>query len=345
MVIPPQINKYYISDLPRAAASSSTRSPPASRTSRSAGGTRPRRSGTGTSTPTWPRARRPSRSPATSAATDDANVAGICAGGVTMACLLGHLAATGESLVNSVTFMVAGLDTARRVRRRAARPRRPSIEAARSRSQRRGVLEGRDLGRHVRLAAAQRPRVELLGQQLPARPEPARVRHPLLERRHHQPAGRAALGLPRPLSRNGLAEPGAIEVLGTPIDLGQGALRRVRGRPGPPTTSSRGPAAYRTTQLLGGDSEFVLGSSGHIQAIVNPPGQPAVAVPDPPRPAAARRRRVAGRGRPRNDGQLVGPLAARGSANGRAPSGRRPTRLGNRRHPPIEPAPGRYVHL
>ena len=46
------------------------------------------------------------------AGSDDANVAGVCAGGVTLAALLGHLAATGESsLVNSVTFLVAGLDT------------------------------------------------------------------------------------------------------------------------------------------------------------------------------------------------------------------------------------------
>ena len=33
-------------------------------------------------------------------------------------------------------------------------------------------------------------------------------------------------------------------------------------------------AAYRTTQLTGGETEFVLSSSGHIQAMVNPPGNP-----------------------------------------------------------------------
>ena len=40
------------------------------------------------------------------------------------------------------------------------------------------------------LAAAQRPGVELLGQQLPARQRPAGVRHPRVERRLDQPAGR-----------------------------------------------------------------------------------------------------------------------------------------------------------
>jgi polyhydroxyalkanoate synthase len=29
--------------------------------------------------------------------------------------------------------------------------------------------------------------------------------------------------------------------------------------------------AYRSTQLLGGDSRFVLSTSGHIQALINPP--------------------------------------------------------------------------
>ena len=32
--------------------------------------------------------------------------------------------------------------------------------------------------------------------------------------------------------------------------------------------------AYQTTQLLGGDSRFVLSNGGHIQAILNPPDNP-----------------------------------------------------------------------
>jgi polyhydroxyalkanoate synthase len=31
---------------------------------------------------------------------------------------------------------------------------------------------------------------------------------------------------------------------------------------------------YRSTQLLGGDTRFVLSTSGHIAALVNPPGNP-----------------------------------------------------------------------
>ena len=33
-------------------------------------------------------------------------------------------------------------------------------------------------------------------------------------------------------------------------------------------------SCYRTTQLYGGDSRFVLSTSGHIAALVNPPGNP-----------------------------------------------------------------------
>jgi polyhydroxyalkanoate synthase subunit PhaC len=31
---------------------------------------------------------------------------------------------------------------------------------------------------------------------------------------------------------------------------------------------------YRSTQLLGGQSRFILSTSGHIAALVNPPGSP-----------------------------------------------------------------------
>ena len=37
-------------------------------------------------------------------------------------------------------------------------------------------------------------------------------------------------------------------------------------------------ACYATTQLLGGHSQFALSSSGHIQSLVNPPGNPKMSV-------------------------------------------------------------------
>src|SRR5262249_32037864 len=78
------------------------------------------------------------------AGTPDANALGICAGGITMACLLGHLAAIAEPVVQSATFMVAGLDTSVEslVGMLASGA---AVEAARTRSQRAGVLDGKDM--------------------------------------------------------------------------------------------------------------------------------------------------------------------------------------------------------
>ena len=131
-------------------------------------------------------------------------------------------------------------------------------------------------------------------------------------------------------------------MLGTPIDLAKvrcdafvvaGATDHII-----PWTG-----AYRTTQMLGGDSEFVLGSSGHIQAIVNPPGNRRsrfLTRPGPPPPDPLEWRA----GATTNEGSWwdhwLRWLGERSGAERRAP-----TKLGNRRHQPIEPAPGRYVHL
>jgi polyhydroxyalkanoate synthase len=273
--------------------------------------------------------------------TDDANVAGMCAGGITLACLLGHLAATGRPLVRSATFLVAGLDTSGEstVGLLASRA---SVEAARARSQRKGVLDGRDLGR---MFAWLRPNDlvwsywvnnYLLGQNPPA--------FDILfwnADTTNLPAGLHSDFLDL-ISTNGLTRPGTLEVLGTPIDLGKvtcdayvvaGATDHI----------IPWPDAYQTTQMLGGDSEFVLGSSGHIQAIVNPPGnkrstfltRPGSPPPDPLEWRA---------GATANEGSWWDHwllwLGERSGDERRAPA-----KLGNRRHPPIEPAPGRYVHL
>ena len=274
-------------------------------------------------------------------ATNDANVAGMCAGGITLACLLGHLAATGESLVNSATFMVAGLDIAGESTVGLLSS-RASIEAARARSQRRGVLDGRDL---ARMFAWLRPNDlvwnywvnnYLLGQNPPA--------FDILY--WNADSTNLTAGLHSDfldlLDSNGLARPGSLEVLGTPVDLGivrcdayvvAGATDHII-----PWT-----AAYQTTQLLGGDSEFVLGSSGHIQAIVNPPGTKRsrfLTRPGPPPPDPLEWRAGATTSEGSWWDHWLRWLGERSGGERRAPA-----RLGNRRHPPIEAAPGRYVHL
>src|SRR6266498_2963102 len=273
--------------------------------------------------------------------TSDVNVAGMCAGGITLACLLGHLAATAQPLVHSATWMVAALDTAHEstVGLLASKA---AIEAARTRSQRAGVLDGKELGR---MFAWLRPNDlvwsywvnnYLLGQDPPA--------FDILywnADTTNLPAGLHSDFLDL-FTSNGLARPGGLEVLGTPVDLSlvdcdayvvAGATDHIVPWNG----------AYQTTQLLGGSSEFVLSSSGHIQAIVNPPGnkksmyltRPGAPPPDP---LAWKDDATPHQGSWWD--HWLSWLAERSGDEQQAPFN-----LGSQRHPPLGPAPGRYVHL
>jgi poly[(R)-3-hydroxyalkanoate] polymerase subunit PhaC len=270
---------------------------------------------------------------------ENANVIGICAGGITLSCLLGHLAATGNPLVHSATLMVAGLDTEQESMVGMLSS-KATLNAARSRSQRKGVLDGDELGK---VFAWLRPNDlvwnywvnnYLLGENPPAfdilfwNSDTTRL-----------PAGLHSDFLEL-FSSNGLARPGTMKILGTPVDLGAvktdtyivaGATDHIIPWAG----------AYQSTQMFGGATEYVLSNSGHIQAIVCPPGNKKSSYltrPGPPPPDAMQWRAEA----TPNPGTwwdhwLVW-LTER-SGDKRAA----PTELGNDRHPPLEAAPGRYV--
>jgi polyhydroxyalkanoate synthase len=274
------------------------------------------------------------------AGSDDANTVGLCAGGVTLAALLGHLAETGESnLVNSATFFVAGLDTTTETTATSLMSRR-AVEAARARSLRAGVLEGSDM---ARVFAWLRPNDlvwnywvnnYLRGENPPAfdilfwNNDTTRL-----------PAGLHSDFLDLYLT-NGLVE-GTLEVLGTAVDLRKVACDSfvVAGY-----TDHIIPwdGAYRTTQLLGGDSRFVLSNGGHIQAILNPPDNPKASylTSDSLPETAAEWREGAT--------QVSGSWWTTwhewlGDRSG--PTRARRARVGNAAHRPLEPAPGRYVRL
>jgi poly[(R)-3-hydroxyalkanoate] polymerase subunit PhaC len=271
---------------------------------------------------------------------DQADVAGICAGGITMACLLGHLAATGERLVSSATFMVAGLDTSveSTVGMLASKA---AVEAARSRSQRAGYVDGQDM---ARVFAWLRPNDlvwnywvnnYLLGQNPPAfdilywNADTTKL-----------PAGLHSDFLDL-FTSNGLVE-GTLTVLGTPIDLRAVGVDTyvVAG-----ATDHIVPwqAAYQTTQLVDGASEFVLSSSGHIQAMVNPPGNPKSSyrtTTGAPPSSVDEWLETAEQHAGTWWAHWVGWLQKRSNGERAAPGA-----LGSSEHPPLEPAPGRYVHL
>ncbi len=72
---------------------------------------------------------------------------------------------------------------------------------------------------------------------------------------------------------NRLVEPGAFEILSTPIDLSKITTPLyVLGAEADHIAPWR--STYRTTQLVSGEARYVLTSSGHIAGIVNPPGNP-----------------------------------------------------------------------
>ena len=84
-------------------------------------------------------------------------------------------------------------------------------------------------------------------------------------------------------------------------------------------------SCYQTTQLLGGETKFVLSTSGHIAAMVNPPGNPKASFQTATQ-QPGRRAGVAGLGE-QGQGQLVGRLrrvarrAHRPGAQQAAPAG------------------------
>jgi polyhydroxyalkanoate synthase subunit PhaC len=264
----------------------------------------------------------------------------VCAGGVTLAALLGHLAATGDSsLVNSVTFLVAGLDTTTETTASNLMSRR-AVEVARARSLRAGVLAGEDM---ARVFAWLRPNDlvwnywvnnYLMGHNPPAfdilywNNDTTRL-----------PAGLHSDFLDLYLT-NGLVE-GTLEVLGTSVDLGKVSCDSfvVAGY-----TDHLIPwdGAYRTTQLLGGESQFVLSNGGHIQAILNPPDNPKASYfTSDSVPATAAQWRDAATQVTGSWWTLWHDWLRQRSGTTRA----RRARAGNAAHPPLEPAPGRYVHL
>ena len=113
---------------------------------------------------------------------DKTSVLGICSGGMISSMLMAHLADIGElDRVASFSLMVTVLDQERAGVTSALLSHKSAAASTRA-SQEKGYLDGRVARRDLRLAAPQRPDLELLGQQLPDGPRPEGLRHPLLER-------------------------------------------------------------------------------------------------------------------------------------------------------------------
>ena len=138
---------------------------------------------------------------------------------------------------------------------------------------------------------------------------------------------------------NALTKPDATSMLGSPVDLSKIDVDTYVVA-GIDDHISPWPSAYRATQLLGGNSRFVLSNSGHIAAMVNPPSNPKatfrLSPGNPPdhREWLAKAETVQGSWWP----DYTTWLAERSGDMKQAPR-----TLGNAKFPPLCPAPGTYV--
>ncbi len=269
----------------------------------------------------------------------DVNMLGACSGGLTTASLLGHYAALGEQKVHALTLLVSVLDTQLDTQV-ALFADEKTLEAAKRRSYQAGVLEGSDM---AKVFAWMRPNDliwnywvnnYLLGNEPPV--------FDILYWNNDTTRLPAALHgeFIEMFQTNPLTRPGALEVCGTPIDLKQVTCDFfvVAG-----TTDHITPwdSCYKSAHLFGGKCEFVLSNSGHIQSILNPPGNPKARymtnseMPLDPKAWQESSTKHA-------DSWWLhwhGWLAERSGATKAAPS-----KLGNKKYPAGEAAPGTYVH-
>ncbi|MEO0722266.1 MAG: alpha/beta fold hydrolase, partial [Pseudomonadota bacterium] len=268
------------------------------------------------------------------------NVDGACSGGITTATFASTLAAAGDNRINTITFKVCVLNPRPDDSDLGQIVSENSLEIARKISKRQGILKGDDL---ARMFAWMRPNDlvwnyvvnnYLMGEDPPPYDVlywnndttnlPAALHSDYMDFALHQP----------------FDKPGEVEIAGHQADLTKVNCDAfvVAGLTDHITPWK---ACYRTTQLLGSENvEFVLSSSGHLQALINPPGNPKAkyyrnaSIPDTSEKWIEGAELTPGSWWP----AWAEWLKARSGAMKRAPKA-----CGSAAFPPLYPAPGRYV--
>jgi polyhydroxyalkanoate synthase len=269
---------------------------------------------------------------------EDVNVVGFCAGGIITTTLLNHLAATGDQRAHSMSYAVTLLDFGQPAPITAFSG-RGLLAFARRRSRRKGIISSRQMGAAFTwmrpddlvfnywvnnyLMGEKPPAFDILAWNADGTNLPGALHCQFLDI----------------FADNLLAAPGAMSVLGTPLQLDRIKVPTfVTGAVADHLTPWKG--CYRTTQLLGGDSTFVLSHSGHIASLVNPPGNPKAHYwtgttpgPDPDAWLAGAEQRQGSWWEAWADW-----LLSRSGDEREAPDG-----LGGSAHSVLDTAPGRYV--
>jgi polyhydroxyalkanoate synthase len=202
------------------------------------------------------------------------NISGACSGGITAATLLSKLTATGDDRINAATLMVCVLDPQPDDSETGALVSKHGIEMARRRSAKAGVLDGASLSRTFAwlrpndlvwnyvvnnyLHGEDPPAFDVLFWNNDSTNLTATLHSDYLRVYETQP----------------FADPGVTEMAGHVVDLTK-VTQDCFIVAGVTDHITPWKACYRTTQLIGSPNvEFILSQAGHIQSLLNPPGNP-----------------------------------------------------------------------
>ena len=269
---------------------------------------------------------------------DKVNLLALCAGGIISTLMLCVMAARKDTRINAAAFGVMLLDFETDAPIGALNA-KPALSLARRRSKSKGILPAADLNTvfawmrpndlvwnywiNNYLMGKAPPAFDILAWSVDGTNLPARLHEQFLDI----------------FENNLIAKPKTLSVLGVPIDPGTVRVDTlITGALTDHLTPWKG--CYRTTQLLGGSSTFVLSNAGHVASLVNPPGNPKSNYWIGPKPG------------PDPDAWLKAAKQHTGTWwqvwvdwNAKRSGGKRgaPTTLGSERYPVLGEAPGTYV--
>ena len=200
----------------------------------------------------------------------DANVIGYCLGGTLLAATLGHLAAKKENRVRSATYFVSMIDFARPGELEVFIDEQ-QVSALEKKMEERGYLEGSEMATTFNMLRANDliwsfvVSNYLLGKD----PFPFDLLYWNSDSTR-MPAAMHSFYLRNMYLKNLLRKPGGITLAGVPIDVTQVSVPAYFI-----STAEDHIAPWKSTyagaKLLNGPVRFVLGGSGHIAGIINPP--------------------------------------------------------------------------
>lgn len=267
------------------------------------------------------------------------NLTGACSGGITMALFLSELAARGDDRINCFAMFVCVLDGKKTDSEVGLFVTDAAIEAARRNSKKKGILTGEELARSF---AWMRPNDliwnyvvnnYLLGED----PPPFDVLF----------WNNDTTNLPAQLHSDYLdifsdkrfRPDSDVEFMGHIVDL-KAVTQDCFMVAGVTDHITPWKACYRNMHLFGSQTEFILSNSGHLQSLLNPPGNPKAQYFTNPKLEATADEWIAGAESTEASWWIRWNEWMSERSGEMKPA---PKKLGNKAYPPIAQAPGEYV--